>query len=756
MTEIICHLRRLAAGFRSRFSQIREVLTGQFRINPSLPVLTAMIIGIIPFSFNPEILFFPALSCSLLLCVLFCTFLDIRNIIKVAIFATLAFILTLNARTPADKNYDSMLPGKNCGAIIEAEVADTTCSSQESAEWLPQPYLMKTNVLRFKYTESDSWHETEGLAATILPRECPRLEYGDKILLKGAFNIPEPPLFKGDFDFKKYLLANGTRRVFNADNCEVIQKCDKYNIHSNILSMRDFLMNKTVAGMKDAENKKIAAAVIFGCRQGLSVEDRRNFLKSGTIHVFSISGLHVGIIAVMLFWIFRWIPFRARHLIIPAMIFIYVFTTGMSPPAVRSLLMISVWCVQRAFLYPSSSLNSVFVAAAIILLFNPFAVLDVGFQFSFIVAGFLVLSWNSSEKLVSSAMEKAKWIPVQQKFSVNLIKNRFTVNILRSIITSIVAWLSGMGLCLVYQGLFSSSSILANFIIIPFVSLFSGAVIVKIVFFPFWPVANFANIVSEWSLDIIRNVSEIGASFGNEYLLKPPLWILVLFYIAVILVITSERKRTFIISSAIVVAITGFWYWNNTFSRGSIYIISGGESQEPMIAVCPPGDSGAFIVNAGSKQAARPIMNLIYSKGVDAVDTLLICESRKDFCGGSRHVLSGIRVSQLVMPERYKQSWFSKKTVETAEKEGCGINFISGENEKIFKKGNINCRFEKNGNTGTDCFIEYVIRGKPMKIKIITQESGVKKIEINIGGSNNILELVNTNVPVLKKFDLKM
>ena len=378
--------------------------------------------------------------------------------------------------------------------------------------------------------------------------------------------------------------------------------------------------------------------------------------------------------------------------------------------------------------------------------------IDVGFQFSFIVAGFLVLSWNNSEKLVSSALETTKWIPVQQKFSVNLLKNRLTINILRSVITSLVAWVSGIGLCLAYQGLFSSSSILANLIIIPFVSLFTGAVVAKIAFFPLWPVAYLANLASEWSLNVIRDVSGMCASFGNEYLLKPPLWILVIFYIAVILVIISERKRTFIISAAVVIAITGFWYWDNTFSSGSIYIICGGESQEPVIAVCPPGDSGAFIVNAGSRQAARPLMNLLYRKGVDAVDTLLICESRKDFCSGSRYVLSGIRVSQLVMPEKYKQSWFSRKAVEIAENEGCGINFISGENERIFKKGNINCRFVKKENKTTDYFIEYILRKGSVKIKIVNQEPGVKKVEINTGESINIMELVNTSVPVLRSF----
>ncbi|MCX6986247.1 MAG: hypothetical protein NT118_16085, partial [Lentisphaerae bacterium] len=269
---------------------------------------------------------------------------------------------------------------------------------------------------------------------------------------------------------------------------------------------------------------------------------------------------------------------------------------------------------------------------------------------------------------------------------------------------------------------------------------------------PLWPLANLANFVTEWSLDIIRNVSGMGASFGNEYLLKPPLWMLMIFYIAVIFGITSERKRTFIISAAVVIAVTGSWYWNSTFSSGSIYIICGGESQEPVIAVCPPGDSRAFIVNAGTRQTARPLMNRLYARGIDTVDTLLICESRKDFCGGARYVLSGIRVSELVIPEKYNQSWFSRNAVEAAEKEGCGINFISGENGRIFKKGNINCRFEKKGSMGTDYLIGYILREKSLEIKIVNQEAGVRKIEINTAGTNSVVELVNTNVPVLREF----
>jgi len=727
-------------------------LESYLRLNPSLAILAGLLSGILPFAMDPGTGVMAAMVFPLVLFAFSCAFSSWRNTIKIGISSAAGLILAISARNPSESHYDSILPQRNCGAIIEAEVDDTTCSSSEESSWMSQPYLMRIKLRKFKYSRTDTWKTAEGSSAVILPKECPRLGYGDTVIMEGAFILPDPPLFKGDFDFRRYLLANGIRRIFDAGSCEVESRPGKLNFYRNVMVFRDFLMNKSVEGMKDVENKKIGAAINFGCRQGLSAEDRKNFLRSGTIHIFSISGMNVAIIAIFLFWALRGIPFTARHLVVPAIIFLYVFTTGMPPPAVRAFLMISVWCIQRAFLYPSSSINSVFFAAALILVFNPYAVLDVGFQFSFIVAGFLVLSWNSSEKWVASAMEPSRWVPVQGGWTIHLLRAKFTRNVFRALMTSLIAWLAGMGLCLAYQGIFVPSSIITNFAIVPFVSVFFMAVVAKIALFPLAPAANFAGSIGEWSLDVIRSASEFGASFGNEYLLKPPLWMIAIFYVAVVVLAVSERRKAFFAAAAVIVAMTSCWYWNNSFSDGSIYVLSGGESQEPVIAVCQPGKRDAFIINAGSRQTTRPLLNIFAKRGINCVDTLLICESRKDFCAGSKYILAGSSVSCLVIPEKYKQSWFSKKTVENAWGSGTWIRFIPEGFSNVMKNGNVSFSSREYEKDVKEYLIRIFLPETIMEIKIRDGGKGVRRLEIGATGSNNIsMELVNANIPVIKE-----
>ena len=137
------------------------------------------------------------------------------------------------------------------------------------------------------------------------------------------------------------------------------------------------------------------AAIMFGCRHGVDYRNRKNFLQSGVMHIFAVSGLHVGMLALSLFIFLRWLPFRFRYLFVPFLLFIYVFTTGMQASALRAFFMIGIWSVMKGLFYKLSPLNIVFITASIMLIINPLTILGAGFQFSFTIAFFLVLSWNS-------------------------------------------------------------------------------------------------------------------------------------------------------------------------------------------------------------------------------------------------------------------------------------------------------------------------------------------------------------------------
>ncbi len=735
-------------------SYIKDNVSRQILINPSVIILIGLIAGIIPFAIVPSITAYYAIIITFIILMIISFMMDMRNFLKTTMIAIIGFLLSLNARNPGKNHYDSILPDRNCGAILIAEVIDTTCPTSKDLDWMAHPYMIKVKVEKFKFSTHDEWRITHGKTAVILPKEGPKVGYGDKVIMTGAFIQPMEPVFKGDFDFRRYLLSKGLRRIFEASSCEIMENPSSYNFYHNILEFRDFLMNRSVQGMKDVENRKITSAIFFGCRQGLDPEEKRNFIRSGTIHVFSISGLHVGIIAVILFWMLRWLPFRIRHLLIPGIIFLYVFTTGMTPPAVRAFLMIGIWCLQRSFLYSSSPLNSVFLSASIILIYNPFSIMDIGFQFSFTVAGFLVLSWNNSKTWISSVIEKTLWTPVYGGFTYSTFKTRIVVFMTRAILASFIAWMAGTGLCLFYQGLFIPASIMINFAIIPFVSIFFAAVILKVILSMIFLHSDLIGNFAEWTLYIIRKISESGADMGNFCITRPSNILILALYIFIIVFVFNPGKKYFFMSFAGIISILSVWFFNSHTGGGAIYVIHGGSSQEPVIAICPPGNTRIFLINSGSNETARSMINMLTMKGVDFIDTMLICEARRDFCEAAPRIIMAKNIRNMIITDKYKRSWFSKRAVETAIYSGCATTVFQDREGVAYDKSGISFSKAYNGRA-INYKVKYCIPETILDIEIIDIGYGLQKICIKSSKkSNAVVEYISTNKPELVEIKL--
>ncbi|MBD5226421.1 MAG: ComEC/Rec2 family competence protein [Bacteroidales bacterium] len=139
------------------------------------------------------------------------------------------------------------------------------------------------------------------------------------------------------------------------------------------------------------------AAVLVGDSSYLSDETRAVFSRTGTAHMLALSGMHVAVIAFLVSLIF--FPLRvlghrkwAMLLTIP-MLWFYAALTGMSPSVVRAVIMASVVLTGRIVHRSSSPLNSLCLAALLILLFDPWQLFSAGFQLSFsAVASILMFS----------------------------------------------------------------------------------------------------------------------------------------------------------------------------------------------------------------------------------------------------------------------------------------------------------------------------------------------------------------------------
>ncbi len=145
-----------------------------------------------------------------------------------------------------------------------------------------------------------------------------------------------------------------------------------------------------------ADDAGMLAAMLFGDRTQLGAEQRAGFERTGTFHLFVVSGLHVAMVTGAIFWLLR----RARVPEFPAvgltiaLALGYALLTGFGVPAQRALAMSSLYLVARALDRQRSGLNALGVAALLILVANPRALFEASFQMTALVivavAGFAV------------------------------------------------------------------------------------------------------------------------------------------------------------------------------------------------------------------------------------------------------------------------------------------------------------------------------------------------------------------------------
>lgn len=225
----------------------------------------------------------------------------------------------------------------------------------------------------------------------LLPdQKANRLRAGDRLLFKGDLRPIRPPLNPAAFDFQAYWST-------------------QYIHHQTFLAAAEdwqFLSRGSVSWTDRAEQLRdrwidhfrpylapdelaVAAALVLGKRDLISEELRSAYADTGAVHVLAVSGLHVGILAFLLSWLFQWLLPRGklgrwlRLLLSLAGIWGFALLTGFSPSVQRAALMFSVILFGVQGRRIPNLFNSLAAAAIFIFLLDPQQLFSVGFQLSF-------------------------------------------------------------------------------------------------------------------------------------------------------------------------------------------------------------------------------------------------------------------------------------------------------------------------------------------------------------------------------------
>jgi competence protein ComEC len=205
------------------------------------------------------------------------------------------------------------------------------------------------------------------------------------------------------------------------------------------------------------------AALTLGYKSNLSNDLQEAFRASGTAHVLAVSGLHVGIIYLILNMFFSFLgnsgkKFVLKQLLIVLFLWGYAFIAGLPVSVVRAAIMLSIFCLGKAFHREGFSYNSLAAAAFFILVFDPMNLFDVGFQMSFLSV-FAILFFKPKLDTL--------YTPSRRSFL--KIRDLFTL--------SLSAQLGVFPLVLYYFGTFPTYFFVTNLLIVPLIGMAIYAVI---------------------------------------------------------------------------------------------------------------------------------------------------------------------------------------------------------------------------------------------------------------------------------------
>ena len=235
----------------------------------------------------------------------------------------------------------------------------------------------------------------------------PAVRIGDRVLLNSPVEPTQGPRNPRAFDYAHYL---GTLNVFHrsfADSTEwtLLDTGRVTSLTAYAERWRQRWFASLQPYLSDDE-LAVAAALIMGKRDLIGTELKSAYADTGAIHVLAVSGLHVGILALLVITLLRvLLPPRPAWLVLQTALAVvavwgFALITGLSPSVQRAALMVSVVLIGKRLNRQNSVFNLLAIAALLMLLAEPKQLFQVGFQLSFAAVAGIALFGRWLQRLV--------------------------------------------------------------------------------------------------------------------------------------------------------------------------------------------------------------------------------------------------------------------------------------------------------------------------------------------------------------------
>lgn len=509
------------------------------------------------------------------------------------------------------------------------------------------------------------------------------LQKGDKVELKGALKQPTRVGNPGEFDYRKYLEKNGIYYICSVKEEKDLSISRQASGFQGWINSYRYNSQELVKKVLPPDEAAILLGMLLGIIEGIDSSEYSDYQKTGVVHIFSVSGLHVGFLLLLCAWICSLLGVSRKMRVISGILLLLIYATlvGWPVPVIRSVIMGSIGLIAFYSGRDNRMLNSLGLAGIVILLINPNSLLQITFQLSFAAAWGLVYLFPLLRRKLNYS---SRWGDL--------------------LLVPICAQLAVLPLTAYHFHLFSPLALLANIpitylsggaVILGFLSLLTGGIMPGLSAIFLYPAGL--------CIDLIRVVNELVVNIPGSYLrvTAPGAVLIVLYYVGLLMSIyaftaTGNEKRSSAMVTGLVmitVFVTVISLPGSVYNRGKLEVTFIDVGQGDSILIKTP--RGKFILVDGggsdfSDPGTRKVLPYLYYRGVRELYLAINTHPDTDHLQGLESVLKEIPARYIAVPatmveaEEYRNL---RKIAETGKMPiislACGEPVYTGEKLQI-------------------------------------------------------------------------
>ena len=609
--------------------------------------------------------------------ILTCMYLTIKKKIKVRKYVVLFLISVLISNihvTLLEKFFNEKY--QNVGENLE--IVGTIISNPIDKQYKNQ-YILKVEEIN-----GNKKYKNTNLQLNV-KKEKEKLNYGDEIIVKGNFEEASTARNEGGFDYKQYLKSKNIYGIVTVD------KKDIETINKNNVGVIDLLANKVRNSMKRKieqnlhnETNELLSGMLIGEKSNLQKEIQEDFRDSSLSHVLAISGMHVSYVMLGITFLISKIKFSKKmsKIVTILILLFFIILTGKTASVTRACFMSSYIILASLLHKKAHVLGSISISLLIILIINPYFILDIGLQLSYGGTIGIVLIYPILKKYKKKKEDKTGRI----KKVLYKIKDKIIDTILITISANLVIF----PIVLFHYNIMSFTFIISNLLISPiigiiiilgFLSVFSSYIVSPISKVMFFFLQIFLSVLAQ----IAHFCAELPLS--KVYFPTPKIYVIIIYYLFLMYIILVKNKiitgkkigkKVFIIFTIIVIILNLILnFIPKTFTISFIDV-----GQGDSILISTPKGKNIIVDGGGSRDETsfnigkQTLIPYLLNKGITKLDYVIISHFDSDHATGVAQILGKIDVSSIILTRQLEENDIYRHILSIAKEKKIKLIYV--------------------------------------------------------------------------------